>query len=431
MSSYREGMKNWLLCLACWMAQLSFAAVNGEPTESREWTASSGHSITAIALKVKGGKVVLKKANGRTVSVPVSKLVDADREFLAGHFKLNDEASVGGDGDDAGGDTREAADDLPHPLGKTTGEISCGGGFSYYLYLPKSLRKGKRHPVLYIMSPGGGSARTVGRYIKGAERNGWILAVSRQSKNGFNKSALACDGMMDHVERTLPIDKKRIYTTGFSGGSRMAYVMSQRRKKISGIIACGAGGEIGSRKQIVYGLCGSNCFNRSDMAHSFKRVSHKGAVLRYFTGRHVWANGEFCEDAITHLNGVFLSANQSDYEDDYAEYLRQLASLVKDSAEKNPLRAYMWADFASQYDFKNTVINKIHQDLGGDDVNKLYVAGLFKIRGFAEKTFGKISSSQWKSDPRVSSACKREAKKYVGTPWEEVLNKMSEDAQKF
>ena len=91
----------------------------------------------------------------------------------------------------------------------------------------------------------------------------------------------------------------------------------------------------------------------------------------------------------------------------------------------------MWADFAKGYDIDSPQASKAYTSLSADPVNQLYVEGLKKIRGFAEKTFGKISNSQWQADPKVAAKCKREAQKYSGTPWEEVLNKMSEDAQKF
>ncbi len=109
----------------------------------------------------------------------------------------------------------------------------------------------------------------------------------------------------------------------------MAYWAAQEEKKIAGVISCGAGGDIGGRKQVVYGLCGSNCFNRTDMANAFKKVSHKGAILRYFEGKHAWANKEMCDDAITHLNGVFLEANQSKYADEYKHYVYQVGELIK------------------------------------------------------------------------------------------------------
>jgi hypothetical protein len=53
------------------------------------------------------------------------------------------------------------------------------------------------------------------------------------------------------------------------------------------------------------------------------------------------------------------------------------------------------------------------------------------VNKFAQKTFGEISASQWQADPKIAAACKREALKYAGTPWEEILTKMADDAEKF
>ena len=55
--------------------------------------------------------------------------------------------------------------------------------------------------------------------------------------------------------------------------------------------------------------------------------------------------------------------------------------------------------------------------------------------GFADEAdvaeFLPGGEGQDQADPKVSVACKREAQKYVGSSWEEVLNLMGEDARKF
>ncbi|WP_435893174.1 SHD1 domain-containing protein [Oceaniferula spumae] len=403
-------------------------AMAAEPTEMRDWKAESGHRVKAKALKVEGGKVHFERENGKTITVPMSKLVEDDQQFLTKHFELD----VGAENDNGkDGPTTVAADDLGYPLGKTTAELDCGEGAHCFFYLPKSLEKGKQYPVLFIMSPGGGSAGVANRYVAGAERNGWILAVSKESKNGNNNSGKAILAMINFTKGKLPIDEKRMYTTGFSGGSRMAYWTSQQEKKIAGIIACGAGGDVGSRKQVVYGLCGSNCFNRTDMANSFKDIGSKGPILRYFEGKHVWADSEMCDDAITHLNGVFLSDNKSKYADDYTRYVQQVSELVKQNTDSKPKRAFMWADFMKRYDMETDDSRKAFSSLESDEANVSFVKGLYDVRNFAEKTFGKIPASQWKADPKVAAACLREAKRYAGFYWEKILQKMSEDAQKF
>ena len=91
----------------------------------------------------------------------------------------------------------------------------------------------------------------------------------------------------------------------------------------------------------------------------------------------------------------------------------------------------MWTSFLTDRKVEAPKLADLHAALGADPMNELYVKGLADVSEFAQEQFGSIGSSQWKSDPKVSAACKREAGKYTGTPWEEVLNLMGEDAQKF
>ena len=325
------------------------------------------------------------------------------------------------------------ADDLPYPLGNTTEAISCGDEFNYHLYLPKSLRKGAKHPVLFVMSPGGGNKGDLERYKPGAERNRWILAISKESKNGFEGSQKAIDSMLKHVTSKLPIDKKRLYTTGFSGGARMAFATARNYRDIAGVIPCGAGGGLGTPKQVAYGLCGSNCFNRTDMSQSAIGFGNKECVLRFFPGQHDWAGAELCDDAITHLNGVFLFANRSSssYAADYAHYVQQVRKLIDECTAPAPMRAYMWSSFLTKHRVSDPTLTGIHATLGQSATNKLYVKGLDDIETFAKKTFGPLNVTVCKADPGASAACTNEAKKYTGTPWEEVLNRMSKDAQSY
>lgn len=421
-------MKEPIICLLSFCLTC-LSVIGAEPTEFREWNAKSGHKVEAKALQIAEDKVQLERANGSKVLVPLDKLSEEDQSALREHFgtgKPDAENSP-----PANSPEGTPADDLPHPLGTTTEEISCGNEYSYFLYLPKSLQKGGKHPVLFVTDPSGGSKRTVRRYQTGAERNRWIIAVSKQSKNSFEGSADAVDSMIKHVTSELSIDKDRMYTTGFSGGSREAFCTAQRHKEIAGVLACGAGGNVGSSKQVVYGLCGSNCFNRTDMANSFKRFKNRDCVLRYFPGKHAWGNEELCDDGITHLNGVFLAKHRTDYPDDYSHYVGQVSALIEQVKEAAPMRAYMWTSFLSDHRMDAPNLTATHSALGADPMNKLYVKGLADVSKFAQKNFGTISNSQWQSDPKVSAACMGEAKKYVGTPWEEVLKLMSEDAQKF
>jgi pimeloyl-ACP methyl ester carboxylesterase len=243
------------------------------------------------------------------VAVPLEKLTKDDQAFLREHFGVGEAT----DGGDEGMDVPEGkeADDLPHPLGASSEEISCGDDYGYFLYLPKSLRAGAKHPVLFLMGPGGGSKGTAKRYITGAERNRWIIATSKQSKNGFDGSKDAIDSMVKHVTSTLPIDEKRMYTTGFSGGSRMAFVTAQAHGDIAGVLACGAGATWGARSRWSM-ACAAAIASIARTWRTRSRDSKAGnACLRYFPAKHSWGGDELCDDGITHLNGVFSSTTRT------------------------------------------------------------------------------------------------------------------------
>lgn len=406
----------------------NFSSLHAEPTQVREWTAITGHKLEGKALQVSNGKVQFERENGSKLAVDLAKLSSEDQAFLKEHFSLLEAPNPSEADLPAAG---EPADNLPHPLGEVIDNVQATEKWSYMLYLPKSLRKDEEYPVLFLMDPGGGNIKAVNRYLQGAERNGWIIAHSKQSKNGFSQSQVAIDAMIEHVTDELPIDENRMYTTGFSGGSRMAFNTAQKHKKIAGVIPCGAGGNPGSSKQVVYGVCGTNCFNRSDMANSFRGIKSKDSVLRYFPGRHSWANGELFEDAITHLNGIFLIKNARKYPEPHKRFLSQVMELVNQNQESNPMRAILWTDYLQQRDQKPSGLETAHTKLSEDPANLRYLEGLSGVHQFALDTFGDTEISAWKISEKQSTACLAEATKYSDTPWAEILEKMSEDAQKF
>ncbi len=416
--------KSSLAAVLLGLKLLLLPAMAADPTALREWTAKGGFKIQAKALQVKDGKVQLERADGTKVVVDLDKFTDEDQAGLHDHFDAAEDA-----GDMTAPAAGEPATDLPHPLGQATDELTCGD-YHYFLYLPKSLLQGEKHPVVFVMNPGGGDAGTTDRYQPGAERNRWIIAVSKESKNEFDGSAAAIDAMMEEVRKTLPVDENRMYTSGMSGGSRMAYQVSASHKEIAGVIPCGAGGTLGSPKQVAYGLCGTNCFNRGEMARSFKGLRGKDPVLRYFPGMHDWAGPELLDDAITHLNGVFLIGNPRQYEAELSHYIQGVTTLIQESEDKTPMRAFMWTSFLNDRKVLPSGLSATHNSLAQTPANVLYLKGLTDVREFAEEEFGS-GGSAWKIDPKVAAACQREAKKYEGTPWQEILGKMGEDAEKF
>ena len=187
----------FLLCFACF----------GESKLSmRTWSSQSGKEIEAVFVRWQGTSIILKKGDGKIVKVPFANFCQKDRDYIVKNHKKKI-------------DKKEEAALLCRP-GETSEEIKClyKPAWSYFLYYPKSFKPEDKWPVIYIMSPNGGDESTLKRYIEGAEQNNWILAVSVQSRNGFSWYLEAVYAMMNDVNMRIPIDRKRMYVSGFSGG---------------------------------------------------------------------------------------------------------------------------------------------------------------------------------------------------------------------
>src|SRR5205823_9977456 len=55
---------------------------------------------------------------------------------------------------------------------------------TYSLYLPSGYTTARRWPLLLVFDPGGRGARAAGVFRDAAERYGWIVAASENSRNG-------------------------------------------------------------------------------------------------------------------------------------------------------------------------------------------------------------------------------------------------------
>ena len=114
---------------------------------------------------------------------------------------------------------------------------------SYALYLPTAYSEEKEWPVLYAMDPGARGEIPVALFHKAAEEFGYILVGSNDSRNGpWQPVIQSLIAVWNDTHDRFSIDKKRIYVTGFSGGSRAASIFARVvMQPVAGIIGCGAG----------------------------------------------------------------------------------------------------------------------------------------------------------------------------------------------
>jgi len=350
------------------------------PTEMRTWTDARGRKVTARAVSMDGGNVVLENAAGARLTVPLSNFSAQDQAYLRQHFSQNAAAA-------------------PWPPGEITDAIKTKKDprWSYHLYLPTSFHMNRQWPVMFIMSFGGGTKETLERYVKGAEFNGWILATSVQSTNSFEHSTEAIMAMVEDVRARLPVDDKRLYSSGCSGGARRAFHLAERPEKphLAGVLPCAAGdGDVPlSDKVIVYGLCGTDDFNRWDMACTFKEIDNKDSRLRFYVGKHQWPDENLLADAITWFNGCCLRKATNSDKVLLAErdrFAQRLLAEIEQRLDTEPEWAYEWALFLSRFPGPAATIGQAKrrlQALQRQPRIQLYAKALADLDEFVNKHF--------------------------------------------
>ena len=169
---------------------------------------------------------------------------------------------------------------------------------SYALYLPSSYSPTRKWAMLAAFDPGARGSIPVERFKEAAERYGYIICGSNNSRNGpLQPSAEAAKAMLGDAAERFSIDEKQVYLSGFSGGARAATAIAVwLKEQIAGVIACGAGFAAGiepssSLPFVFYGTVGNEDFNYAELKQLDRKLQSSGVTHRIevFEGGHSWA----------------------------------------------------------------------------------------------------------------------------------------------
>jgi pimeloyl-ACP methyl ester carboxylesterase len=186
------------------------------------------------------------------------------------------------------------------PAGKIIERVVClkDAGQSYALYLPPNYTTDRRWPVIYAFDPAARGMRPVERFKDAAEKYGYIIVGSNNSRN-FPDRPLAeiINAMFDDTQTRFSIDQNRVYTAGMSGGARVAGMVAQSlRGGAAGVILCGAGFSEAKPPEKplpfpVFGVAGVEDFNWIELRQLHKALDSIGSANRFvtFDGDHTWA----------------------------------------------------------------------------------------------------------------------------------------------
>jgi dienelactone hydrolase len=171
----------------------------------------------------------------------------------------------------------------------------------YALYLPSYYTPSRQWSVILAFDGGGRGRVPVERYRQAAEKYGYIVAGSLNSRNGpWEVSMNAANAMTADVKARFSIDPKRVYTAGMSGGARVAMKIALDSRQIAGVFASSAGfpNEFIARVPFpVFGAAGTDDFNHLEMYQLDRRMTSAHRVL-YFDGGHTWLPAEMATQAV-------------------------------------------------------------------------------------------------------------------------------------
>jgi predicted esterase len=184
------------------------------------------------------------------------------------------------------------------PRGQTVERIEALDDVSqsYALYLPSNYTPNRKWPVLYAFDPGARGRVPVEHFKEAAEKYGWIVLGSNDSRNGpMSVVVKSWNAMQTDTHQRFAIDDERMYATGFSGGARAAISIAGGCKCLAGVIASGAGFPIDLAPSpqmhfVFFGAAGVDDFNYPELKRLEEPLTKAGITHRVqtFDGRHEW-----------------------------------------------------------------------------------------------------------------------------------------------
>jgi hypothetical protein len=195
----------------------------------------------------------------------------------------------------------------PVEKGKIIPKVTCQKYYtiSYALYLPKNYTAALKFPVIIAFDPHGSGILPLEKYKDLADKYGYILMGSNNSKNGLdmNTSGVIIDALFSETSGRYSIDSTRIYVMGFSGGARIASMIGLYQGGVAGVIGCGAG-FLSTNQPVRFkpdyiSIAGNADFNMNELINLDKQLDEAkfthASIL--FNGKHDWPPVEIMENA--------------------------------------------------------------------------------------------------------------------------------------
>lgn len=196
---------------------------------ARTWTSAEGQSIEAelVDHDSSARKVTIRRSDGREFILPVDRLSEKDRSYLA----------------EIEAKRQRELDTVRQKAGTVETHTSDGEeAVRYHVAYPGNYDPEKRPPLLILFSPGGNGKGILKSFREAAGKAGWIAVGCDGFKNNMDEEAghRMFSEVLPHIENTVVHDNRFLFMGGMSGGAWRAYHYSARfDRPWKGIAACG------------------------------------------------------------------------------------------------------------------------------------------------------------------------------------------------
>jgi dienelactone hydrolase len=195
------------------------------------------------------------------------------------------------------------------PTGEIVDRVVClhDARQSYALYLPSGYRPDRRWPILYAFDPGARGRVPVALFREAAERFGYVVVGSNNSRNGPVEPVFeAVEAVWTDTNARLAVDPKRVYATGMSGGTLPALALGIQ--KAAGVVACAGALDVERLGPSITGIDWLGIAGRADFNYALNKtlvhtLAGRGLVARFetFDGSHGWPPPALAERALEWL----------------------------------------------------------------------------------------------------------------------------------
>src|SRR5262245_39228288 len=199
---------------------------------------------------------------------------------------------------------------------------------SYALYLPSNYDATRKWPVLYAFDPGARGKLPVERFRDAAERFGWIVVGSNNSRNAAIQSSIdAWKAITRDTTERFSIDDRRAYAAGFSGGARVSLLFAtQCNNCLAGVIAGGAGFPEGiepstKMRFALFSSAGTEDFNFPEVKLLDEKLTRANIPhqIETFEGRHEWLPSSVAVDALAWMELMAMKSGLRPRDEKFVE----------------------------------------------------------------------------------------------------------------